>query len=90
MDLSLPTVSVGCVFVTENQVQPVRAVVSVRICLMTSMHQAVGEADACCLGMLLSQLNCSKYGSTLLVHGIKWAPLCVVCSRADVSWNWVR
>ena len=63
--------SVECVFVTECQLHSVRTIVNVRICLMTSIHQAVEEADACCpLGTLLSQLDCSKHESTLLVLGI--------------------
>ena len=76
-----------CVYATQCQLQSLRTMINVRMCLMTSVHQAVRDADAC---TLLSQLHCSKHGSTLLVLGISWARLCVVRSRTYLSWNWLR
>ena len=76
-----------CVYATQCQLQSLRTMINVRMCLMTSVHQAVRDADAC---TLLSQLHCSKHGSTLLVLGISSARLCVVRSRTYLSWNWLR
>jgi len=65
MDLSLATcVSSVC------GMHVCHRVLGAIICLMMSIHQAVEESDACCLGALLSQLDCSKHGSTLLVLGV--------------------